>query len=370
MTLSDRLAAGLGSGAVQVILGVRGSLSGFFDQELPGRLARAGVDRPRLVVVDAAAGPSADQLRRTVLSRLTDAGRYGVIVRHGEALAEDAMGVLCGIASRGGADVFVEASDRSIERVAATAAASGRAALHEDSGCAEAFWSGRGAELRLEELVWDTARKRHLRNPGRMLELLRYFARTAGEPHSVLSVADEMTRQGHPVSDKTVKSMMRALEDAMLIERVPSWDIRARSFRRTPERIYPSAVSLASVLGPQAGLKPRRLLEILRAMRSAGCTAASPFLSVVGRDKGGRAVRGRIETDFLCTRGSSSMYVRYEEAIDPVTADRADAVRTMLRIPDLFDKVIVTEGEFAPWRTRRGVRVVSIGDFAGGRLFG
>ena len=109
---------------------------------------------------------------------------------------------------------------------------------------------------------------------------------------------------------------------------------------------------------------------MLRAMRSAGRTAASPFLTVIDREKGGRAVRGRLEADFLCTRGSTSMYVRYEETIDPVTADRSEAVRTMLRIPDLFDKVIVTEGEFAPWRTRRGVRVASIGDFVSGRLFG
>jgi hypothetical protein len=38
----------------------------------------------------------------------------------------------------------------------------------------------------------------------------------------------------------------------------------------------------------------------------------------------------------------------------------------MMRIPDVFEKILVTEGRFAAWRTRRGVRVVSAGDFLAG----
>ena len=364
-SLADRLAANLGSGVLQIILGARGCLDGFFEREFPERLALAGISSSRLVRVDAAIGHSGQTLRRTVLAHLADGGRYAVIVRNGQALCEDAFAALCGIAARGGADVFVEAASSSVERLAKAPLGSGRAVLHRDFEHAEAFWKEGSAGEALEALVQELAQSRHLRRSVLMLDLLRYFASTMGEPHSANSVAADMTRLGHPVSDKTVKAMIGALEEALLIIRVPSWDIRARAERRTPERIYPAAASLAALLCPDADCGSVRRLELVLAMRSAGWRVVSPFLSVVDRSKEGRAVRSRLEADFLCTRGSASIYVRWEKKLDPVTADRAECVRSLLRIPDLFEKLIVTEGAFAPWRTRRGVRVMGIGDFTG-----
>ncbi len=353
----DRIAAALQSGRVHALMGAEGTLETLFARDLPELLAREGVPGEHLIEIDARSVRGEAALRSAVLGRITGPGRHAVLVRCAGMLESGELGVLCGLAGRAEIEVFAEVHRKRFALLAQTGAFASRVDFPgveaEDPWRAESWKSTLGAILEA------AAAEHRLRSPAQMLELLVHVARTMGEGHSANALAGRMSALGHAVSDKTVKAMLSALEDALLISRVSSRDIRLHEFLTSPE--------LARRLAGSLPLRQLRLCEIAASQDAARGDLQWAFLTSVERPDGARAVKRRIEAGFFCVRGGQPRYIRYEPALNPAACEQSDGVRELMRIPDVFEKILVTEGRFAAWRTRRGVRVVSAGDFLAGR---
>lgn len=362
----DRIAASLRSGRVHALIGAEGTLDTLFSRDLPGLLAREGVPGEHLIEIDARLVRGEARLRTAVLGRITGPGRYAVLVRRAGTLESGELGVLCGLAGRAEIEVFAEVHRKRFALLAQTGAFASRVDFPGTGPGAEDPWRGAQWKSTLGAILEAAASEHRLRSPALMMELLAHAARTMGEGHSANALASRMNALGHAVSDKTVKAMLWALEDALLISRVQSRDIRLRETRRTPQRFFLTSAELAGRLAGNLPQRTLRLCEIAASLDAAKGDLQWAFLSAVERPDGGRAVKRRIEAGFYCVRAGAPRYVRYEPALDPALSEQSEAVLEMMRIPDVFEKIIVTEGSFAPWRTRRGVRVVSAGDFLAG----
>ena len=361
----DRIAAALQSGRVHALMGAEGTLETLFARDLPELLAREGVPGEHLIEIDARSVRGEAALRSAVLGRITGPGRHAVLVRCAGMLESGELGVLCGLAGRAEIEVFAEVHRKRFALLAQTGAFASRVDFPgveaEDPWRAESWKSTLGAILEA------AAAEHRLRSPAQMMELLVHVARTMGEGHSANALAGRMSALGHAVSDKTVKAMLSALEDALLISRVSSRDIRLHETRRTPQRLFLTSPELARRLAGSLPLRQLRLCEIAASLGAARGNLQWAFLTSVERPDGARAVKRRIEAGFFCVRGGQPRYIRYEPALNPAACEQSDGVRELMRIPDVFEKILVTEGSFAAWRTRRGVRVVSAGDFLAGR---
>lgn len=80
------------------------------------------------------------------------------------------------------------------------------------------------------------------------------------------------------------------------------------------------------------------------------------------RDENGKAVRKRLEVDFVCNRGNQRYYIQSAFAI-PDRSKMQQEQKSLVHIGDSFKKIIVVKDKIKLWRNEEGIVVMGIMDF-------
>lgn len=80
------------------------------------------------------------------------------------------------------------------------------------------------------------------------------------------------------------------------------------------------------------------------------------------RNEKGKAVRKRLEVDFVCNCGSRRYYIQSAFAI-PDKSKMDQEKNSLIHIGDSFKKIIVVKDRIKLWRNEEGIVVMGIMDF-------
>ena len=80
------------------------------------------------------------------------------------------------------------------------------------------------------------------------------------------------------------------------------------------------------------------------------------------KNEEGKAVRKRLEVDFVCNLGSRRYYIQSAFAI-PDRDKMEQEQNSLVRIDDSFKKIIVVKDRIKLWRNEKGIVVMDIIDF-------
>lgn len=80
------------------------------------------------------------------------------------------------------------------------------------------------------------------------------------------------------------------------------------------------------------------------------------------RNESGKAVRKKLEVDFVCNRGNQRYYIQSAFAI-PDRDKMQQEQKSLVHIGDSFKKIIVVKDRIKLWRNEEGIVVMGIMEF-------
>ncbi|WP_338093693.1 ATP-binding protein [Methanorbis furvi] len=199
-------------------------------------------------------------------------------------------------------------------------------------------------------ILRDTVQRYNIRNIDLLERIVGYVFENVGNIFSAKNVADYFKSQHRKADLNTIYNYLNALESAFIIRRIPRYDLRGREVLATMEKYYVGDVSLIYAL---MGYKDRMIAGILENLVMQELSRRGYRVFVGKQD-----VR---EVDFVAERQEERVYVQVCFRMESEeTAKREFA--PLLEIRDHYPKFVVSMDEV--WRDNvEGVRHVHIADF-------
>ena len=80
------------------------------------------------------------------------------------------------------------------------------------------------------------------------------------------------------------------------------------------------------------------------------------------KNREGKSARTQLEIDFVINRGNQRYYIQSALSIDG-TEKREQEIRSLIRIPDSFRKIVVVGGNINPWKDENGILYIGVEQF-------
>ncbi|HPB26544.1 MAG TPA: ATP-binding protein [Bacteroidales bacterium] len=199
-------------------------------------------------------------------------------------------------------------------------------------------------------ILRDTVQRYKIRDVELLERVIKYAFDNIGNTFSGKNVADYFKSQHRKIDINTVYNYLYALEGALVLYRLPRYDIKGKEILKTQEKFYLGDISL---LYATMGYKDRLIGGVLENI---------VFLEL--KRRGYTVFIGKLDTrevDFVAEKAGARIYVQVAYKMDSQeTVDREFSV--LLNINDQFPKFVVSMDEF--WKESvGGVQHFYIADF-------
>lgn len=216
-----------------------------------------------------------------------------------------------------------------------------------------------------EIYITDIVKRRKVRNPGELEELLNIVSSAVGSPTN----PEKLKNTFHSVKKSritagTIKKYLDYYEDSFLLEAASRYDVKGKAYIETPKKYYFSDLGLRNARLNFRQYEPTHAMEnvIYNELRRRGFSVDIGVVPVSEKNREGKSVRKQLEVDFVCNLGAKRLYIQSAYAMSD-DVKRAQEIRPFRKIDDSFRKLIVT-GEITPPRyDEYGIQTVSIYDF-------
>lgn len=202
-------------------------------------------------------------------------------------------------------------------------------------------------------LFRDVIQRSGIRNTEMLERVVKYIMDNIGNTFSAKNISDYVRSQGRTLSNDTVHSFLRALEDAFLIRRCSRFDLKGKNFLMTQEKYFISDLGVRnSLIGFKDG-------DIACMLENVVC------MELLSR--GYRASIGKIgdrEVDFVAEKDGDRVYIQV--CMDLVNEDTAERkFRSLEAIQDGYPKIVLSLDRL-PEYTRNGIRKLDLIGFLKG----
>ena len=167
-----------------------------------------------------------------------------------------------------------------------------------------------------------------------------------------------------PVSDKTIGTYIGYLLDAFFISKAERYDIKGKRYIASPYKYYFTDVGLRNAQLNFRQQEENHIMEniIYNELLVRGFNVDVGVVEHAEKNEEGKAVRKRLEVDFVCNLGSRRYYIQSAFAI-PDQEKMEQEQNSLVRIDDSFKKIIVVKDRIKLWRNEKGIVVMGITDF-------
>lgn len=166
------------------------------------------------------------------------------------------------------------------------------------------------------------------------------------------------------MSPETVDRYIAYLEDSFLIHRAKRYDVKGRRYIGTPFKFYFSDLGLRNARMNFRQVEETHIMEnvIYNELLNRGFGVDVGVVPAVQKGIDGKAHRTQLEIDFVCNKGSKRFYVQSAFAL-PTQEKAEQEQRSLLKVDDGFKKVIITKEGFAPHYNEQGILMLNVYDF-------
>ena len=166
------------------------------------------------------------------------------------------------------------------------------------------------------------------------------------------------------IAPDTIERYLGYFRNAFLIQKADRYDVKGKKYIKTPSKYYYSDPGLRNARLNFRQLEQTHLMEnvIFNDLIRRGFDVDVGVVEIGTKDETGKKVRNQLEVDFVVNRGCDRYYIQSALNIsDPEKKDQE--IRSLLRIPDSFKKIVVTGDYMKPWRDESGIQYVGIEHF-------
>lgn len=198
----------------------------------------------------------------------------------------------------------------------------------------------------------DIKEKYGVRRMDRLENLVDYLLENVGNPSSVANIANVLSSQGPPVTDKTVAAYISHLVDAFLFYPVSTAG-RGKGQLRPKTKYYPVDQSFRYARLGELSLDTGRVLE--------GIVA----IELMRRGWNVRIGGGRLEVDFVAERGGERRYIQVSEDVTSPAAFKRETDALLSDMADAYPRVLLAR-TYKPAYDYKGIRVVDLAEWLSG----
>ena len=219
-------------------------------------------------------------------------------------------------------------------------------------------------DLCRELYLKDIEDRNNLRGDNVMSTLLNILASAVGSLTNPTKLANTFATNGIPTTDKTISTYIGYLQDAFFISKAERYDIKGKKYIASPFKYYFTDVGLRNAQLNFRQQEENHIMEniIYNELLVRGFNVDVGVVEVSERDSNGKAVRKRLEVDFICNQGNKRYYIQSAFAI-PDREKMQQEQNSLVHIPDFFKKIIVVKDNIKLWRNEEGIVVMGIMDF-------
>ena len=224
--------------------------------------------------------------------------------------------------------------------------------------------SGYLTTLCQELYLKDIENRYNLRGDNAMSTLLNILASAVGSLTNPTKLANTFSSNGMPVSDKTIATYINYLLDAFFISKAERYDIKGKRYIASPYKYYFTDVGLRNAQLNFRQQEENHIMEniIYNELLVRGFNVDVGVVEHTEKSEEGKAVRKRLEVDFVCNLGSRRYYIQSALAI-PNHEKMEQEQNSLAHIDDSFKKIIVVKDRIKPWRNEKGIVVMDIMSF-------
>ena len=188
-------------------------------------------------------------------------------------------------------------------------------------------------------LLKDVIARNKIRDTAVLEKIILYIADNTGNIFSAKRISDFMKSGGRPLSVETIYNDIKYLENALVLYKVPRYDVRGKKILETMEKYYLADQGLLTFLH---GYKDTYINGILENI---------VFIELLRR--GYKVFIGKIgdaEIDFAAEKNGEKLYVQVAYIISSEETKEREIrpLKSLLALGDNFPKLILTMDELPP----------------------
>ena len=219
----------------------------------------------------------------------------------------------------------------------------------------------------LYELTYlhDVIERNHLRNTEGLRQLTQILASAIGTPTNPKRICNTFhSVEGTTIIHKTIKDYIGYLQDAFLIEEALRYDVKGRKYIGTETKYYFTDMGLRAAVLNYRQQEETHIMEniIYNELRSRGYRVDVGLVETWERDNQGKAIRKRLEVDFVVNYGPERVYIQSAFRM-PTSEKENQEQRPLLNIGDNFRKMIIVGDNIMRKVNEKGIVTMGLLDF-------
>ncbi len=216
-----------------------------------------------------------------------------------------------------------------------------------------------------EVYLKDIVERKRIEKEDVLSQILNLICSSVGSLTNPKRIADTLRSREHiEISDVTVSSYIKHLEDSFLISESKRYDVRGKSYFDFPNKYYCEDIGLRNA---RIGFRQQEMTHIMEniiynelKIRGFSVDVGVVYSREYNQNK--NSVRVPREIDFVATRGGKRVYIQSAFAL-PDEEKIVTELKPFSLTGDSFPKIIVRNDIRKRWYDENGILNISITDF-------
>lgn len=211
----------------------------------------------------------------------------------------------------------------------------------------------------------DVIERNDIRNDEELKILIEIISSSIGSLTNPTKLYNTFVSKGNKnITDKTISSYLKCLEEAFLIEKSKRFDVKGKKYIETPSKYYFVDIGIRNSLINFRQIEKNHIMEniIYIELRKRGFNVDIGMLEKRKKLINGKKDYKQLEIDFVANKGSDKYYIQsaYSIADDK---KKEQELQSLLNIGDSFKKIVIVYDHFIKWQDDNGIIFMSIYDF-------
>ena len=208
-------------------------------------------------------------------------------------------------------------------------------------------------------------RNRILNDVATLEELLNIISSSIGSLTNPTKLSNTFaTVSQTAISPATISKYLDYFVDAFIISKSERYDIKGRKYIGSPLKYYFSDVGLRNARLNFRQQEENHIMEniIYNELLIREFDVDVGVVEYNTKNSEGKSVRTQLEVDFVANKGSKRYYIQSALFI-PDEEKREQETKSLKRISDFFQKIVVVRDDIIPWRDESGILYIGIEQF-------
>lgn len=211
----------------------------------------------------------------------------------------------------------------------------------------------------------DVIERNSIKNDEELKTLIEIISSSIGSLTNPSKLYRTFVSKGNKtISDKTISSYLKYLEEAFLIEKSKRYDVKGKKYIDTPSKYYFVDIGIRNSLINFRQLEKTHIMEniIYTELRKRSYNVDVGVIEKREVIENRKRSYKQLEIDFIANKGSDKYYIQSAYNIDDKDKKKQE-IQSLLNIRDSFKKFVIVYDHFLKWQDDNGIIYMSIYDF-------